>query len=37
MAHKQTLTNLPSRTDPPANATIEWFFDIDYVVITTAT
>ncbi|EIW72230.1 hypothetical protein TREMEDRAFT_58390 [Tremella mesenterica DSM 1558] len=35
--HTVILTNLPSQTSPPANATVQWFLDIDYVIITTAT
>jgi hypothetical protein len=33
----QVITNLPSQTNPPGNATIHWWLDIDYVVITTQT
>ncbi|WVF73070.1 hypothetical protein IAT40_007889 [Kwoniella sp. CBS 6097] len=33
--HTVVLTNLPSQTNPPANASIEWWFDVDYAIITT--
>jgi hypothetical protein len=32
----QVITNLPSQTTPPGNATIRWWLDIDYAVITAA-
>jgi hypothetical protein len=31
------MTNLPLQTDPPGNATYQWWLDIDYIVITTHT
>ncbi|KAK4685712.1 hypothetical protein P7C73_g4437, partial [Tremellales sp. Uapishka_1] len=35
--HTLRLTNVPSQTNPPANATLQWWFDVDYAVITTST
>jgi hypothetical protein len=29
------MTNLPLQTDPPGNATYQWWLDIDYIVIHT--
>ncbi|OCF39000.1 hypothetical protein I317_07217 [Kwoniella heveanensis CBS 569] len=34
--HTVILTNLPSQTTPPGNATLEWWFDVDYAIVTTS-
>ena len=33
--HTVVLTNRPDLTSPPPNATVLWYLDIDYIIITT--
>ncbi|OCF39001.1 hypothetical protein I317_07218 [Kwoniella heveanensis CBS 569] len=35
--HTVVFANLPSQTNPPGDATIEWWFDVDFAVVTTST